>query len=281
MSNNNVRTFYGKSHSPHVSKYVRLSEATTAATSSAEDEIDLVILPPNGGQLSEEEQIDENNDILTADVAAEIEVHEYENVSDEDDENEFDNDEIQPSKKKSKSKSVRDKPRWKKLEDTVLCYNQEEEPVRLVEDFSHLPDLNPFDFFSFYFTSDPVLKITTETMRYARLKNDHNFHVSENDVYQFLGLILISGYHTLPGEKDYWSTKPSLSAPIFSQVMSRNRFQEIKRYFHLADNENLTESKTAKVDPIYDELLKNCQQFGIFDKLLLSDESIVPYRGHF
>ena len=98
MTNNNVRTFYGRLHSPHVSRYVRLSEATTAATSSAADEIDLVILPPNGGQLSEEEQIDENNDILTADVAAEIEVHEYENVSDEDDENEFDNNELQPSK---------------------------------------------------------------------------------------------------------------------------------------------------------------------------------------
>ena len=84
MSSNNVRTFYGKSHSPHVSKYVRLSEATTAATSSAEDEIDLVILPPNGGQLSEEEQIDENNDFLPADVTGQIEVHEYENVRDED-----------------------------------------------------------------------------------------------------------------------------------------------------------------------------------------------------
>ena len=96
MSNNNVRTFYGKSHSPHLSKYVRLSEATTAATSSAADEIDLVI--PDGGQLSEEEQIDENNDILPGDVAGQIEVHEYGNVSDEDDKNEFDDDELQPSK---------------------------------------------------------------------------------------------------------------------------------------------------------------------------------------
>ena len=120
MSNNNVRTFYGKSHSPHVSKYVRLSEASSAATSSAANEIDLVILPPDGGQLSEEKQIDENNDILPADVAGQIEVHEYENVSEEDDETEFDNDELQPSKKKSKSESVRDKPRWKKSEDTLL-----------------------------------------------------------------------------------------------------------------------------------------------------------------
>ena len=118
-------------------------------------------------------------------------------------------------------------------------------------------------------------------MKYARLKNNHSFHVSDNDVYQFLGLILISGYYTLPGEKVNCSTKPSLSAPIFSQVMNRDRFQEIKRYFHLDDNENLTESKIAKVDLIYDELLKNCQQFGIFDKLLSIDESMVPYQGIF
>ena len=85
---------------------MRLSEATTAATSSAADEIDLVILPPDDGQLSEEEQIDQKNDILPADVAGQIEVHEYNNVSDEDDQDAFDNYELQQPKKKSKSKSV-------------------------------------------------------------------------------------------------------------------------------------------------------------------------------
>ena len=94
MGSNNIRTFYGKSHSPHISKYVWLSEGTTAATSSAAHAIDLVILSSDGRQLSEEEQIDKNNDILPADAAGQIEVHEYENVSDEDDENEFDNDEL-------------------------------------------------------------------------------------------------------------------------------------------------------------------------------------------
>ena len=69
MNKNNFKTFYGKSHSQYVSKYVRLSEATTAATSSEADEIHLVILPPDDGQLSEEEQIDQNKDILPANVA--------------------------------------------------------------------------------------------------------------------------------------------------------------------------------------------------------------------
>ena len=120
---------------------------------------------------------------MPADVAGQIEVHKYNNVSDENDQDAFDNDELQPPKKKSKSKSVRDKPRWKKSEDTLLCSNQGEEPVRLVEDFPHLPDLKPFDFFSLYFTPDMVSKITKETMRYARLKNNHSFHVSDNDFY--------------------------------------------------------------------------------------------------
>ena len=55
---NNVRRFYGKSHAQYIPKYVRLSEATTAVTSSSADEIDVVILPPDDDQLSKEEQID-------------------------------------------------------------------------------------------------------------------------------------------------------------------------------------------------------------------------------
>ena len=56
---------------------------------------------------------------MPADVAGQIEVHEHNNISDEDDKDVFDNDELQPLKKKSKSKSVRDKPKWKKLEDVL------------------------------------------------------------------------------------------------------------------------------------------------------------------
>ena len=62
---------------------------------------------------------------------------------------------------------MRHKSKWKKMEDVLLSYNQEEEPVLLAEDFPHLPDFKLFDFFSFYFTPDMASKITTETMRYA------------------------------------------------------------------------------------------------------------------
>ena len=82
----------------------------------------------------------------------------------------------------------------------------------------------------------------------------------KKDIMNFLGILIISSYHTVPNEKQYWSTRPLLVAPIYPETMSRSRYLEIKKYLHLANNENLSNSKTAKVDRLYHKLLLNCQQ---------------------
>ena len=64
------------------------------------------------------------------------------------------------------------------------------------------------------------------------------------------------------------------------KTMSRNRFQEIKKCCHLADNNNLSRSKVAKVQPLYDALNKALLQYGVFDDKLRIDASMVPYYGH-
>ena len=61
--------------------------------------------------------------------------------------------------------------------------------------------------------------------------------------------------------------------------MSRNRFFEIKSFIHTADNQSLSESRMAQVEPIYDLLNKKIQQFGIVHEDLSIDESMVPYYG--
>ena len=62
--------------------------------------------------------------------------------------------------------------------------------------------------------------------------------------------------------------------------MSRNRYHEIKKYLHFADNQNLTErDKMSKIAPLCEMLNQNLIQFGIFNKLLSVDESMVPYFG--
>ena len=61
--------------------------------------------------------------------------------------------------------------------------------------------------------------------------------------------------------------------------MRRKRFRDMKRYFHIADNQNLPNSKMAKIFPYLEKLNKNCQHFGIFHQFLSIDESTIPYRG--
>jgi len=83
-------------------------------------------------------------------------------------------------------------------------------------------------------------------------------------------------------ERDYWSTSDDLGCAIVPKVMSRNRFQEIKKITHFADNSNLAESKVAKVQPlhVYDQLNSALLQHGFFSCVLSIDESMVPYYGH-
>ncbi|KFM77194.1 PiggyBac transposable element-derived protein 3, partial [Stegodyphus mimosarum] len=105
--------------------------------------------------------------------------------------------------------------------------------------------------------------------------------VDENDIEQFLGLLLFSGYHQVPGEDLYWSTQEDVSVPVVSSVMPRNRFRKLKKYFHIIDNTKLVlEDKTGNVSPFYEELEKNFQKFGIFHSKLSIDESMVPVYGH-
>ena len=125
-----------------------------------------------------------------------------------------------------------------------------------------------------------IFVLVEQTKLYAtRDKNMQTFKTNDAEMRQFLGLLPISGYHKLPSEAGYWSTAEDLEAPIFSNIMARDRFRVKKSCLRIADNHNLAQSKVAKLLPQLELLLTNCQQFGVFHKNLSIDESMVPYRG--
>ena len=53
---------------------------------------------------------------------------------------------------------------------------------------------------------------------------------------KFFALILLVGHVRKDHINDYWSTDPYLETPIFSKVMSRNRFQQILQSLHFHNN---------------------------------------------
>ncbi|KAJ8891538.1 hypothetical protein PR048_004066 [Dryococelus australis] len=64
---------------------------------------------------------------------------------------------------------------------------------------------------------------------------------------QFFGLLLQSGYHSVPTEDMYWGIAEDVEIPFVPKVMPRNKFREINKYLHLMDNTELrTDNKMGK-----------------------------------
>ena len=222
-----------------------------------------MLLPPESadqGIDSDEEGNDNilNEECLPDEIAGEVEVHG----------GDFEDEEVDTNPRRIL---------WRKSDDVTL--GNPEEVQKSNEVFIH-GGKSMYEIFLLFFSDAMITLLVDQTNLYAtRDKNMANFGVDHAEMRKFLGLLLISGYHSLPSEKDYWSTAEDLEAPIFSKTMSRDRFRSIKACLHIADNHNLAQSKDAKVLPLLDLLKANCQQFGVFHKSLIIDESMVPYRG--
>lgn len=123
------------------------------------------------------------------------------------------------------------------------------EPLKGVQKdlVDNLKDKSPMELFSLFFDIDVLTMIVDETNLYAQQQNSE-FRLHHTALKQFLGILVLSGYHRLPSVRDYWSKHPSLGVDIVKQCMTRNRFCDIKRYIHFSNNLNLDKKdKMAKV----------------------------------
>ena len=104
------------------------------------------------------------------------------------------------------------------------------------------------------FSADLKLCIRTEAERYAQVvHNDSTYRMSEDNLMQFVSMLIFSGYHHLPQQHLYWERSHDVQVPFVFENLSKNRFLLDKKYLHFADNDNLDKTdKFAKVRPLYD-----------------------------
>jgi hypothetical protein len=62
---------------------------------------------------------------------------------------------------------------------------------------------------------------------------------------KFMGLIILMGQVRKESVRDYWSTDPTISTPIFPKTMSRNLFECIWQAWHFSDNSQQTKDSGA------------------------------------
>jgi hypothetical protein len=89
------------------------------------------------------------------------------------------------------------------------------------------------------------------------------------------------GLVQMPDYRMYWS--PDTRYEPIANVFTRTRFDDIKSFFHIASNSELTGfdpcyDRLFKVRLLYDHVLANCQKLPVDEKLSI-DEQTIPYKG--
>ena len=111
---------------------------------------------------------------------------------------------------------------------------------------------DPYSIFCIFFTTSLIEMIVQETNRYADEMLPHTktvwAPVSADDIMCFLASLLMMGNVRKPTLKSYWSTDTMSSTPIFSMILSRNRFLAINKLLPFVNN--------SIVDPVSDHLRK-------------------------
>ena len=66
------------------------------------------------------------------------------------------------------------------------------------------------------------------------------------EILAYLGIVIALGLVNLPSVADFFSTEQILLHPWFPSVISRDRFQQISRYFTVANETLYPNDKLAK-----------------------------------
>ena len=106
--------------------------------------------------------------------------------------------------------------------------------------------------------------------------------ISRQEMYGFLGINIVIGYHKLPSSTDYWKGDQDLSVPFVSSVLPRNRFSQILGNLHIYDNHAIPEGnkdKLLKVRPLITAMNNNYMQLYNVSRKVSIDESMILYKG--
>ncbi|XP_025192461.1 piggyBac transposable element-derived protein 2-like [Melanaphis sacchari] len=133
--------------------------------------------------------------------------------------------------------------------------------------------MSPTHIFELFFDDEVIKLLITESLNYAVYRSFTNTNLSTDEIKCFIGILILSGYNTLPGRRFYWDSSPDMQNIIVRDCMRRDRFEEICRILHCADNSNINSDKYYKLKPLKNRFLKHF----VPEQELNYDESMIKY----
>ena len=99
--------------------------------------------------------------------------------------------------------------------------------------------------------------------------------INSEDMRQFLGVLLHMGRVKMPSLEHYWSKNSLYRFPLFSRIMSRNKFQLILRFWHFISNEDTGSGRLCKIIGLLDHLNNAMDNIYCPNKNISIDESMM------
>lgn len=168
--------------------------------------------------------------------------------------------------------------RWRHREPPVIDTKFEKE--------FDVPDEvgTPYQYFKQFFDSELMSKIADETNIYSYQKGHSEssiVNVTPHEIEQYIGILLKMALIQMPRYRMYWSASTKCSA--VTDVMSVNRFDQIKRSIHFNNNLEMPKrgepnyDKLYKVRPLVDSVTEKCNRLEQEEHQSL-DETIIPTK---
>ena len=120
------------------------------------------------------------------------------------------------------------------------------------------------------------------TLYSAQTQPERPVNVKANNIVDFVGCVLYMSIVKVPSTRDYWSS--SIGIPHIAGIMPLNKFEQVKRLLHFADN-NIAdkEDKIFKIRPLIKKLNDRLHTIPIEEsvavdpsKVVIRSSSIIP-----
>lgn len=168
-----------------------------------------------------------------------------------------------------------------KFLDPTITYSETSETVPSVIEKLKYNKAAPIDLFRKILDDEIIEHIVKESVKYAAQKG-FIIQLSNEDVYKYIAILILSGYCRVSHRRMYWETRPDTNNALVQNAMSRNSFDCLHRFFHVNDNNTIDKhDRIYKVRPLITHFNSKFQKLILpLGKMFSLDEAMEPYFGH-
>ena len=183
---------------------------------------------------------------------------------------------------KVQTSSVSKRPSWKVIKSNSTARS----PPLWLSNLNAAESIQiPINYFRIFIDSTLINHIVDQSNLYAAQVNLASpLQLSCDEFNKFLAVVLLMLIVALPHSRLYWSL--DLAVCQVKNILSRKRFEQIKRFFHFNDNTTKLLSPTDanfdklfKVKPLLDQIRKKFNLVSM-SQMMCIDEMMIPFKGN-